>query len=126
MKGIGPGRSSMLASYGIETAADIDARKVKAIPGFGPALTAELMAWRRSHERNFRYNADEPLNPLDVAALDREIEASRRKLIAALQRGPESLRSIHREILVSRPALLPMLHDAWQDLKEAETRIRSL
>lgn len=39
---IGPSRTAMLASYGIETANDIDAYKIRQIPGFGDVLTSEL------------------------------------------------------------------------------------
>ena len=41
--GIRAGRTSMLASYGIETAADIKKTKIMQIPGFGEALTSDLL-----------------------------------------------------------------------------------
>jgi DNA-binding helix-hairpin-helix protein with protein kinase domain len=66
IRGIGNGRRAMLASFGIETAADIQQSAILQIPGFGNSLASDLLAWRRSHERKFIFNANEPLNPADV------------------------------------------------------------
>ena len=44
--GIGIERTRVLASHGIETAADVNERDVRTVPGFGPALTDVLIAWR--------------------------------------------------------------------------------
>ncbi len=44
IRGIGDSRTAMLASYGIETAADIDGVKIMRIPGFGEMLTTELIS----------------------------------------------------------------------------------
>jgi DNA-binding helix-hairpin-helix protein with protein kinase domain len=45
---IGSGRKAVLASFGIETAADIEQYKMSAIQGFGPTLVASLMEWRQN------------------------------------------------------------------------------
>ncbi|MGE3424782.1 MAG: hypothetical protein AB7N24_22255 [Dehalococcoidia bacterium] len=70
IRGIGPGRTSMLASYGIETAADVNYQQIIQIQGFGESLTSELVQWRQEHERNFRFNPNEPLDRRDINALD--------------------------------------------------------
>lgn len=50
---------AFLASYGIETAADIDIARFNAIPGLpGPALDS-LIAWRTSIERDFLPRGDQ-------------------------------------------------------------------
>ena len=36
IKGIGPARKTVLQSYGIETALDLEAMKISDVPGFGP------------------------------------------------------------------------------------------
>ena len=41
--GIGKGRKQTLASYGIETAADLLSQQVESVPGFGPSYTAPFM-----------------------------------------------------------------------------------
>ena len=74
IRNIGPSRKAMLASYGVETAADVDSRPILKIPGFGDSLTADLLQWRRSHERNFRFNPQEPVPEQEIAALKQELE----------------------------------------------------
>lgn len=54
--GIGPAKTATLASFGIETAADITKASILAVPGFGEALTGKMLAWRQAHEVKFRYN----------------------------------------------------------------------
>jgi DNA-binding helix-hairpin-helix protein with protein kinase domain len=66
ISGIGQARVSTLASFGIETAADIQQHKIMSIPGFGATRAKALMAWRQQHERRFAY-VPAP-NQADVAA----------------------------------------------------------
>jgi DNA-binding helix-hairpin-helix protein with protein kinase domain len=49
--GIGTERSRVLASHGVETAADVQESAIMALSGFGPGLTRKLMEWRRECER---------------------------------------------------------------------------
>lgn len=101
ISGIGQAKTATLASYGIETAADITQRAVMAVPGFGEAMTAKLMLWRRGHEAKFRYN---PVpDPSDVQAENavRAANAAKRADLqskihsgaAALQTAPQRLAS---------------------------------
>ena len=80
---IGSGRKVVLASHGIETAADIDEHHLQSVPGFGPTLTSELLTWRRTLEGRFAFNPREPLNPADISTLrgalaKRKVEAENR------------------------------------------------
>ena len=115
--GIGPGRASMLASYGIETAADISRKSIAAIPGFSRMLTLELVRWRRDKEARFRFNPNEPVDRRDIQAMDVELAARRKELLAELREGPTSLRSLAAQIRVARERLMPMLEDAWSALE---------
>lgn len=126
IRNIGSGRASMLASYGIETAADVDGETILKIPGFGPMLTGELVQWRRSHERNFRFNPSEPVNRRDVDAIDRELESRRQALMSALRQGPDTLRRLSQELTAARPRLMPVLESAWTARKIAEVRREAL
>ena len=120
IKGIGSGRTAMLASYGIETAADVDRVKIMQIPSFGEALSAELVGWRRLHERNFRFNPNEPVDRRDIDTMDRELAAGRQKLLSSLQQGPTVLRHLSQEINPARQRLMPTLEKAWTALKIVE------
>jgi DNA-binding helix-hairpin-helix protein with protein kinase domain len=53
--GIGPAKTAMLASFGIETAADVTNRRCLLSPVFGEVMTAKMLAWRRVREAKFRY-----------------------------------------------------------------------
>lgn len=66
ISGIGPAKTTMLASYGIESAADINKDAVLNIPGFGPATADKLLDWKRKLESKFVYNPSP--NQADVAA----------------------------------------------------------
>jgi|688.fasta_scaffold947129_2 DNA-binding helix-hairpin-helix protein with protein kinase domain len=70
ISGIGESRRSVLISFGIETAADVKLDEIYKIPGFGAALTQELINWRKGHEKNFRFNPNEKIDPLEVAKVD--------------------------------------------------------
>jgi DNA-binding helix-hairpin-helix protein with protein kinase domain len=54
--GIGQAKTITLASFGIESAADIKRNAILGIPGFGPATVDKLVAWRAQHERRFVYD----------------------------------------------------------------------
>ncbi|MGQ4806970.1 Protein kinase YegI [Candidatus Entotheonellaceae bacterium PAL068K] len=125
IQGIGVGRSTMLASYGIETAADIEYSKIMQIPGFGETLTSELIRWRQGHERNFRFNLLST-NQRAIDAIDRELETRRQNLLSTLRQGPNQLLRLSQEINAARSRLMPELEKAWSALKIAEARRNAL
>ena len=112
----------MLASYGIETAADIDYGKIIQMPGFGEVLTSELVKWRQGHERNFRFNPNEPVDQRDIHAVDRELAARRQILLTTLRQGPDTLRRLSQEISAARSRLIPLLERTWNSHKIAQVR----
>lgn len=126
IRGIGPSRTSMLASYGIETAADVDRRKIMKIPGFGISLTSEIVSWRKGHELNFRFNPNNPVDRRDVDALDRELDIRRQALLSGLREGPDLLRRLSQEICTARTRLMPMLEKSWTSLKVAKIQRAAL
>lgn len=56
ISGIGHAKTTMLASFGIESAADVKYHAVVNIPGFGPATANKLVEWRKKIESRFVYN----------------------------------------------------------------------
>jgi DNA-binding helix-hairpin-helix protein with protein kinase domain len=126
IRGIGPGRTAMLAAYGVETAADVDPVTILRIPGFGEGLAEELVAWRRQHEANYRFNPQAPVDPHDIAELDRDLTARRQALITLLRRGPGELARLGQEIAATRQRLMPSLEATWSELKIAELRRKAL
>jgi len=126
IRGIGSSRTAMLASYGIETAADIEGTEVLQIPGFGETLTSELIKWRRGHERNFRFNPTEPVDRRDIDTMERELQARVDSLLPLLRQGPDAVRRLSQEITAARLRLMPTLDKAWQSLKIAEAERNAL
>lgn len=78
--GVGPGLKQTLLSFGIETAADVTRGAVHSVPGFGPARTRAMLAWRQHVEAKFVYIPNKPVDPADIAALDRRFMAMRQNL----------------------------------------------
>jgi DNA-binding helix-hairpin-helix protein with protein kinase domain len=91
---IGPGLKATLASYGVETAADINPRAIMAVPGFGPARTRKLLSWRANFEQLFRFDSTRGVDPSDLAALNQKYEAKRQELERVLRAAPQELRRL--------------------------------
>lgn len=92
--GIGPGKTATLASFGIETAADITASAVRGVPGFGEALTAKMLAWRQGHESKFRYNTIPDQSDLQAEQSTRVAYATKQiELQRKIQSGLSTLQS---------------------------------
>lgn len=55
---IGTSRKAVLASFGVETAADVERHAIQRIAGFGPHLTDRLLSWRRGCEQKFSHRGE--------------------------------------------------------------------
>jgi DNA-binding helix-hairpin-helix protein with protein kinase domain len=119
--GIGPAKTATLASFGIETAADVNVNAVRAVPGFGDAMTAKMMTWRRGHEAKFRYNPAPDASDIQAENAVRSASTAKRadlqlKILsglAALQSGPE------RVTVRARTADQPLMHALGERAKAA-------
>jgi len=70
---IGPGRKQTLQSYGIETAADLNSAAILRVPGFGEKTAANLLAWRTSLEKRFRFDPNKAIDPRETAKVEQEV-----------------------------------------------------
>jgi DNA-binding helix-hairpin-helix protein with protein kinase domain len=104
--GIGASRKVKLASFGIETAADVLQHKVQGVPGFGPSLTKRLMDWRKKVKAKFRF---------DQAGAKRDVDAGRVRPSQAPQPPPpitvdeatkRRLRQIEADLSYSRKLVM--------------------
>jgi DNA-binding helix-hairpin-helix protein with protein kinase domain len=84
---LGPARCAVLRSWGIDTAAEVDAAKIAEIPGFGRNLTDRLVNWRWGREQNFKFMPLVIADPIEVQKLDRELAARRIRLMKELRTG---------------------------------------
>lgn len=86
--GIGPAKTVTLASFGIESAADINRSAITSIPGFGPATADKLLAWQSKHERQFVYNpAPLPADKQAQAKVEAEFAAKASALAKRISSG---------------------------------------
>jgi DNA-binding helix-hairpin-helix protein with protein kinase domain len=88
---IGSARKAVLRSFGIETAADVDQRKISAIQGFGPTLVSSLTTWQQGLVTRFVFNPNEPLNPRDLSALKAKVASRKRELEGKIRAAVASL-----------------------------------
>jgi DNA-binding helix-hairpin-helix protein with protein kinase domain len=110
IKGIGPATRATLASYGIDTAANIRDGRIQQVPGVGNKLSERLLEWRRKLEAQFVYRPD-PSGLDRSAILQARVKAETKAgpLRAKLTTGPQNLTSLAsrmRQIAASEDAIL--------------------
>lgn len=121
---IGSGRKAVLASFGIQTAGDIDTYKISAIQGFGPALVSSLMAWRQGVANKFIFNAGEPINPNDLAAVKTRIVNRKVELDGKIRVAATNLQQASNFALAQRNKLTASANQAFVARKQAELNER--
>lgn len=122
ISGVGPTKTATLASYGIETAADLTGMsRIERVPGFGPATAINLMAWRRVVEGRFVYNPNP--NAADHAQLNSikaEFSQKEVQLRQQLSRGAETLQKVSTNVATLRQAGDPVLQRLGNEIAQVE------
>ncbi len=129
ISGIGQAKTATLISFGIETAGDVSRSAVKQVPGFGEVMTGKLVAWRRWHESQFKY--DRNPNAQDVAherALRGRFAAEKAKLESTIRNGLGTLRNARAKLdsLPTRAKNDRALSDALATRAQAERDLKEL
>src|SRR5262249_38300025 len=108
IKGIGRNRKILLRSYGVETAADVEQKRIRQISGFGPVVAGSLIAWRKSIEQRFLFKPNQPISPADIAAIKAavlkkksQLETELRQSLAQLQTASNRTRSVRNSLQAS-------------------------
>ena len=120
VKGIGTARKSMLKSYGIETAADVEYRRIIAISGFGPAIANTLLDWRRKAEAKFHFDPNQSIDPMDVNTIK---TAFANKRVPTEARASDMLAKLQRaaaDAVAARSHPTTQASEAWIALKRAQ------
>jgi predicted RNA-binding Zn-ribbon protein involved in translation (DUF1610 family) len=104
---IGAAEEAALASFGIETAADVESGKILRVPGFSSGNSAGLLDWRKRLEAQFVYDAKE--NDIDRRELAR-IRAALEYKAAYLRRALTGGRA-HLDSAASRVAAMLVVRD---------------
>ena len=117
---IGSGRKAVLASFGVQTAADVNQQRIFSIQGFGPVLIAELMAWRQSVVNKFVFNASEPVNQSDLFALRARIAQRKAELDSKIRASTASLQQTSATSLSQRTRLINLATQTFGARSQAE------
>ncbi|AXV78231.1 MULTISPECIES: helix-hairpin-helix domain-containing protein [Ralstonia solanacearum species complex] len=124
--GVGPTRKSTLASFGIETAADVSYHQVRAIKGFGERLTGELMNWRKRIESRFVFDPSKGIDPAELGRLQQRYTQLKRQLESQLTAGPELLKRERQRIEQERNLMREVVSNANLQVAQAEADYRAI
>ncbi|HJT76550.1 MAG TPA: hypothetical protein VJ739_05045, partial [Gemmataceae bacterium] len=92
--GIGASRAVLLASHGVETAADVDEARLAAVRGVGPVLTRNLLAWKKKMQAQFQFDPNAVVPERDVRAVVLKYKQQEEALRGRLRRGAEELEAL--------------------------------
>jgi DNA-binding helix-hairpin-helix protein with protein kinase domain len=124
---IGPGLKAALASFGIETAADIDRQKIHGkIPGFKDVRTNRLVQWRQHLEAKFVFDPTKGIDANDLGLLNQRYGPRLAPLEHRLARGAQTLNHLKGHALAQRKLLWNDYESAAQRLAQASADARIL
>jgi DNA-binding helix-hairpin-helix protein with protein kinase domain len=123
---IGVNRKATLRSFGVETAADVSYGKIMGIPGFGDALTNELVLWRQQVESSFRFDPAKGVEKTDLHLLKQKFQPRMRPIERGLQSGFENLTQIQQKIFKNRGDLYPLVETSAKELAQAHANLKPL
>ncbi|WP_407732876.1 helix-hairpin-helix domain-containing protein [Pseudomonas citronellolis] len=120
LPGIGPAKRAALSSFGIETAADVEWNRIRRIKGFGEVLTRTLVDWKKSLDRQFKFNPKQAVTQNDINNVRRNIQNRAREIEEQLRKGLAELQQFQarQEHAVRRH--MPIVQNAAQQLAQAE------
>ena len=121
IKGIGPAKLTALLSYGIETAAEIEERKVLIVPGMGPVNSVPLFHWRNTIESGFNYTgASTPEHKLKVNSIYKQTNQNANKIVTKIKQKKRELLKFIEQFDESNIQLNDDLKHSYIDLKQKE------
>ena len=117
--GIGASLKGMLASYGIDTAADVTTASLSAVPGFGPARIAAMVEWRTRREAGFSFDPDLKADPAERARVQREWRARSLAATARVRNSTDRLAKLREAIKGGRVMRYHAAMPVWERLCQA-------
>jgi DNA-binding helix-hairpin-helix protein with protein kinase domain len=116
-----------LASYGVDTAADVDPQKLSGVPGIGQVTATRLFAWRNSLERRFVYQPNK--SSADHQAIYRvkaEAHAKTSLLKAKLAVAPQHLSQLRARLASAGTVSTELIAQAALARDQAEADLQYL
>jgi DNA-binding helix-hairpin-helix protein with protein kinase domain len=124
--GVGPAKKAALRSFGIETAADVQWNKVRAVKGFGDVLTRAVVDWRKACERKFVFNPAQAVTEADRNAVRAKLLMQRKSIEASLLAGATELQRMSLDANGRTAALRTQLQTAAQEFAQAKADLAVL
>lgn len=126
IQGVGPAKKAALRSFGIETAADVEWNKVRAVKGFGDVLTRAVVDWRKACERRFVFNRAQAVTEADRNVVRAKLLVQRKALESKLTAGASELQRMTSEANSRTAGLRAQLQTAAQDYAQAKADVALL
>lgn len=127
IRGIGPAKQALLASYGIDTAADVTRQRVLSVPGFGEVNSQGLLQWRENLEKRFVYN-EQPsdTDKQEKTRIGAMIEAKAAPLRRKLLVGPQNSELLAKRVKQAVTTADPSLRHIYRQLEQAKCDLNFL
>jgi DNA-binding helix-hairpin-helix protein with protein kinase domain len=123
---IGPARKAALNAHGIRTALDVNEDRVRRIPRFGPALTANLMEWRRNVEATFIFKVSNAIPRQEIDAFEAKYDRLRGLIQRQLEDGENALRRISEDAVKHLHQLSQQIEACAVTLFQAEADLQPI
>jgi DNA-binding helix-hairpin-helix protein with protein kinase domain len=123
---IGAGRKQTLATYHIYSAADVDRNTIRGIKGFGDALTNNLIDWKESIIRNFRFEPATALSPAEQRSITVQFRARQQQCLAEVARQLNQLETLTPNCRAALQKLIPEVREAVERWEQANANLRLL
>ena len=121
---VGAGRKQSLAAHGIFTAADVTEVAVRAVHGFGDALTANVLAWRDAVERSYQFNPATAVSPAEQRALALKFRGRQQQILDELARLVADLEGLTTACREEVRRLKPSLQAAVAAYEQAKADLQ--
>ena len=126
LPGVGPDRNAALASFGIETAAEITDIAVRRVPGIGPKVARRLTEWRANKEKLFEFDPSQGVSDAEKREVAMRFQMTRGELECELRQGPASLSVLNRSTQARYDGLRNALKTAGAALAQATADAQGL
>lgn len=126
IKGITRALKSALASFGIETAADINPMAVSKVPGFGKVRTQHMRDWRNHVAKRFRYRPGLDIDPAQRKAIENKYLRGRLRIARDFTTAQTQLEKRIRELAERIPIAKQAADTAVITLAQARSDRRAL
>jgi len=125
IEGIGPGRKQMLASFNVESAADLTISNLDKVPTIGPKSARRLISWRIDQEKRFRFNPQKATDKIEIDKIEREIKVRRNQLETSIKEVARDAEATHALIVTRRKQYAEQAVVARRNLAQARANYKA-